>query len=232
MEEIKKQLAREAICLNVGGFRPGTALTDSWIGKVMLAATGERWPIFEGNPMIPLCQINLKELPYRPDILADIEFITVFLDHERLPLDKPNGDGWCLRAYKDINELVALTQPIHNSLIRPMPMRGVYIVDDFPQWEDDDFPLRDLFLDESNGLDFHAICENAIGNKLGGWPTLLQGGLFSANFNQDPAIPRYAFQIDSISMNNFSWGYGGIGYFGRGTAAGTEDNWYLEWQSL
>jgi hypothetical protein len=66
--------------------------------------------------------------------------------------------------------------------------------------------------------------------KLGGWPTLIQSEIFWAPWNRHPAAPEYVFQIDSTGKGNWSWGDGGVGYFGRGTAPGKTDEWALAWQ--
>ncbi|MHC4974852.1 MAG: DUF1963 domain-containing protein, partial [Planctomycetota bacterium] len=74
------------------------------------------------------------------------------------------------------------------------------------------------------------LFENTPGFKLGGWPTLIQSEIFWAPWNRHPAAPEYVFQIDSTAKGNWSWGDGGVGYFGRGTAPGKTDEWALAWQ--
>jgi uncharacterized protein YwqG len=38
------------------------------------------------------------------------------------------------------------------------------------------------------------------------------------------------FQIDTTEKGNWQWGDAGVGYFGRRTAAGHEDEWAISWQ--
>ena len=64
--EAKKRLVRRAIQYQIGGFRPEENSDASWFGRVNLAAPGEEWPLTEGKPMHALCQINVEELPFRP----------------------------------------------------------------------------------------------------------------------------------------------------------------------
>ena len=45
--------------------------------------------------MHALCQINLKEFPWHPPRLKDLEFITIFVGPDRLPTDGINGANWC-----------------------------------------------------------------------------------------------------------------------------------------
>lgn len=62
------------------------------------------------------------------------------------------------------------------------------------------------------------------------WHTLIQSEIYWAPYNQHPAKPEYIFQIDSTEKGNWMWGDNGVGYFGRGTKEGHEDEWTIEWQ--
>lgn len=90
MNEFRKNLGRQAIILEIGGFKPDDNLLASWFGKVNLCGPGETWPEMNGEPMHALCQINLSQLPFRPPRLEDVEFITVFIGPRELPFDSPN----------------------------------------------------------------------------------------------------------------------------------------------
>ncbi|MCP4132848.1 MAG: hypothetical protein GY754_17920, partial [bacterium] len=50
IEEIKKQLLKKAIQLQIGGFRPPEDISTSWFGKVNLCAKDESWPHYQGLP--------------------------------------------------------------------------------------------------------------------------------------------------------------------------------------
>lgn len=227
MDEIRKKLKRQAIAFTVGGFRPSTDPFESWFGRVSVGAPGEEWPLFEGKPMQALCQINTSNLPFRPSGLEDIEFLTAFINPENLPMDTKNGEGWCIRAYKNLNELVHIEQPKIDSKIKPFPMSYRVITEDYPCWEDVEVDMPDEIAD-----DYYDHFENVSGLKLGGWPTLIQGEIFWAPWNKHPAFPKYVFQIDSEEKSNWAWGHGGVGYFGRGTAEGKSDEWAFSWQCL
>jgi hypothetical protein len=226
-ESIRAELRRRAIVLEVGGFRPPDDPLASWFGRIAVGAPGEEWPVHNGSPMLPLCQINLTSLPFRPPHLDDMEMIAVFIGPAKLPIDKPNGDGWLLRTYKTLSGLVPIQGPDTRAAIRVFPMRPKVIEDDFPCWEDVPIEVPDEI---SN--DFQDLYENTSGFKLGGWPSLLQGEIFWAPWNRHPAEPEYVFQIDSNEKAGWSWGDDGVGYFGRGTAAGKENEWTLSWQCL
>jgi uncharacterized protein YwqG len=227
MENLRRQLARSATRFEIGGFRPTEGEFESWFGRVNVCASGETWPESGGKPMHALCQINVCKLSTRPELLTDIDFIAVFVGPDALPVDAPNGENWCLRAYKNIDTLVSLPPRDTNSPIRAFPMQPKTIEADFPCWGDVPADIADEL--EERYFDFY---ENVGGLKLGGWPTLIQSEIYWAPFNQHPALPEYAFQIDSTEKGNWAWGHSGVGYFGRGTAPGMENEWALAWQCL
>ena len=224
LQQIVAQLRRKASRMVVGGFRPPEQPDASWFGRVRLARPEEPWPSHGARPMIPLCQLNLKEAPYVPAALSDIALLTVFISARSLPLDRPNGDGWELRAYSSLDGLVEIDAPRHGSHIRPLPIRWELIDADYPCWED-----AVSVVPANVSEEYLDLFENAPDSKVGGWPTLLQSEIYWAPFNRHPANPTYAFQIDSEEKAGWMWGDAGVGYFGRGTgeAAAT---WTLAWQ--
>jgi uncharacterized protein YwqG len=224
--EIRERLTRRAIVLDVGGFQASQDPTESWFGHVSVCATGESWPETGGRPMHALCQINLTGIPFRPKRLEDVEMLAVFIGPDTLPMDEPNGQNWCIRAYPRIAGLVPLAHRDTGSKIKSFPMRARVVEHDFPCWED--VPLE---LSEEIAADnYFDLFENTSGLKLGGWPTLVQAEIYWAPWNRHPAAPEYVFQIDSENKAHWSWGDGGVGYFGRGTAEGKEDEWTCAWQ--
>lgn len=222
-EDLRARLRRPAIRMQIGGFRPPDAPGGSWFGRVDLALPGEAWPTTGGLPMLPLCQINLAELPYRPPRLEDLAMIAVFVGPVELPDDTPNGDAWCLRAYPELSRLVPLAAPAR-SPIRAFPMRPEAIEDDFPAW--DDLPGDVGEMDDEG---YEDRFPNQDGLKLGGWPTLVQGEI-SWPAADAHAGPEYVFQVDTVEKAGWTWGDGGVGYFGRGTAPGRTGEWALSWQ--
>jgi hypothetical protein len=222
---IREQLRRRAVLLEIGGFRPPDNPTGSWFGRVNFGLPDEAWPMMNDSPMRALCQINLTEMPFRPPRLQDIEFIAIFIGPEELPLDAPNGENWCLRAYKELTQLTPLAQVDTGSPIKPFPMRAHLVEEDYPCWED--VPLE--VPEEVEGR-YYDLFENVWGFKLGGWPSLVQSEIFWASGNKHSIDPEYVFQIDTIEKANWMWGDNGVGYFGRGTKEGHTDEWALAWQ--
>lgn len=226
-QELENQLAKRAIKFQVGGFRPDDSLTASWFGKVLVGKKDDTWPLSNGQPMLPICQLNLAAIPNRPDNLKDIAFIAVFVDANQLPNDTPNGVGWELRTYSSLDELHPLEQKQVESHIKPFQLLAETFERDFPKWEDCPVEIPDEFDD-----DYYDLFPNQDGIKLGGWPTLVQSEIFWAPFNQHPAEPEFAFQIDSVEKANWQWGDNGVAYFGRGTKPDTKEVWAFSWQCL
>lgn len=225
LESLRDRLRRRAIRMEIGGFRPPEGPGGSWFGRVNLALPGEEWPTHGGKPMYALTQIDLTQLPFRPPRLDEVEMITVFISADLLSYDGPNGDGWLLRAYPDVSALVLLEPVDTGSEIKPFPMRPQVIEEDYPAWEDLPTGLAEAFAGE-----YYDHFSTAEGFKLGGWPLLVQHHVSWGAWDIHPAAPEYVFQIDSTDKGNWGWGDRGVGYFGRGTAAGHTDEWALSWQ--
>lgn len=227
IDEFRNQFDRKAIVMEIGGFRPSDHPLASWFGRVNMGALEETWPLQDERPMLALAQINLTELPFPIPGIDDIDFITVFIGPEKLPLPhEKNGSHWVLRAYKKIADLVPLEKPNSPTSIKPFQMRPKIVEHDFPCFDDVPLAFREQLWEAYQADQI----ENVGGFKLGGWPTLIQSEIDWAPYNQHPAKPQYAFQIDTTEKGHWMWGDNGVGYFGRGTAKGRSDDWILEWQ--
>jgi hypothetical protein len=217
------QIVRRAVRLRVGGFRPTDNPFASWFGKVLVAGAGENWPAVHGKPMCPLCQINLNEFPFKPQLISNLAFITIFIDPDEIPRDEDaNGTSWCLRAYSSTDELIPLAQVKTASSIKPFPMLPEVIEQDFPHYDDCPVTIPTRFEE-----DYSTRFPTADGIKFGGWPLLIQGEL---DWNSAAAEPAFVFQIDSIEKAHWQWGDGGIAYFGRAPTAEYQQEWWFSWQ--
>ena len=170
IDRLRQQLARKASKMIVGGFRPSNDPFASWFGRVKVALPHETWPMHRNRPMTPLCQINCAELPYRPESLADVAFISVFVDLDEFPFTnvddpadfdpvKTNGDRWLLRAYPSMDGLVRTAEPSKRGIMKPYQRVGTVwkpyalkrvTIKPFPvRWElvEDDYPARASFHD-------------------------------------------------------------------------------------
>lgn len=227
IDEFMSRHSRRAILMEIGGFRPMDYLTSSWFGSVNLGAVGESWPNYKGQPLQALAQVNLTELPFCPSGLGDIEFITVFITSEQLPLPQDqNGSNWVLRAYTNLESLIPIEKPVMNTSIKPFPMQPRVIENDYPSIDDIPFAMRKHILAAQLSDQYR----NNEGFKLGGWPTTVQSEIDWGDQVQFSIRPEFIFQIDSTEKGNWMWGDNGIGYFGRGTVEGYTDQWVLDWQ--
>ena len=214
---------RTASVAQVGDFLPPEEITASWFGDVRVGTEGEYWPHWV-NPetgqtvyLTPLAQINLTEVPYVPDKLKKFKLITVFIDAEELPFETPNGEGWAVRAYESLDNLVSLPRPGVKFEIVAMPMKWKLQEKEGPSWE---AACHITDLHEFNIVtdsEYDDRYYNSKGTKIGGHPHLIQGPL---EFMDD-----FMFQIDSEEKAGWMWGDCGIGYFGL------DDNgqWLFEW---
>lgn len=162
-QELGNSIRRKAIQFQIGGFRPEDSTSASWFGKVLLGKPDEKWPESNGSPMIPICQINLTEISELPEQLSDLQLITLFIDSEELPDDSPNGEGWLIRTYDNLSELVHLENPEYSSPIKPYQMKTLEPQDDYPFLEDLPVDLPEEFEE-----DYHTLFPNVEGVKLGG----------------------------------------------------------------
>ncbi len=226
IELFRAKFRRQAVVMEIGGFRPVEDARASWFGHVTCRLPHETWPVTtQGKPMAALAQINLTGLPFVPPRLKDLEMITVFID----PTDPGGWDergSWCLRAYPRLAALVPLVSPgSPDGGLKPFQMKPKLIEEDYPVYDDieEEIPVE---------LQNTEIFRNVSGFKLGGWPSLIQSEIFWAPFNRHPARPEFVFQIDSTAKGNWSWGDSGVGYFGRGTSEGHRNEWILAWQCM
>lgn len=214
-QEIIDKISKPATLFKVGGFKPSEEKNSSWFGKVLLSKEGEKWPEYNGNLLTPLCQLNISSLPYKPDELKEIVFMTVFIDENGL--NKSTNKTVIVRTYKSLEDLVELEQPNYNSSIKPFQLEPYLEKNDCPTWDDCPMKIPEEF-EENYEIHF----ENKAGIKIGGWPSLIQGEIFLESNDAE-----YIFQIDSIEKANWQWGDGGVGYFAKDSKT---QNWLFEWQ--
>gem|GEM_PF-3203396 len=228
----------------------------SVFGMVRVSSPGETWPRFKGIPMIPICQLNLDEVPIKPDILSDLSMITVFIKAEdELPDHASEGSkSWAVRAYPSLENLSEIeTIPEIPQLdfqnIIPCGIQWKKIWDDYPCWHDA-LPLLMQFTGEKDHtreiMDVaHVFCDqykNHGKSKVGGWPSSIQAPcsesyrleaqLRGSETKPDPTGEtgaRYVFQLASEDEAEWTWGDAGFAYFERGSGT-FADTWYFNWQ--
>lgn len=200
---------KRASIAQIGGFKPTNDPLASRFSGSFAMLPEESWPEHQGNPLQSFLQIRVSDLPYVPRQISEFQLITVFVDEDNLPYDKPNGQGWLVRAYKTLDNLKPRDNPIQGSHIRPFEIQWKEVADEGPNWEDA-WTVCDL--DEFNNLDdttdlYYDTYENHYFTKVGGWPSLIQSSL-------NMGAENFVFQIGSEEKANWSWVDQGTAYFG------------------
>ena len=203
LELLKSHLRRAALA-QIGGFRPPEDLRTSWFGRGV-CLPGEALPSYKGKDMFPLLQINVSELPFIPAELSNTQLLIVFHSREEHPFDKPHGEGWMIREYESLNDLVPLPKSSEPEMVRPFPIKWSLIEDDAPGWEDawsllDLSPVND---EEASSAFFHRFNRYS-GTKVGGFPYEIQHGV---------GLEDFVFQIGSEEKPGWVWVDDGVAYY-------------------
>ncbi|MDO4230237.1 MAG: DUF1963 domain-containing protein [Capnocytophaga sp.] len=227
--EIKSKLARPCTAFETGGFRPTGERTESWIGRVFLCRPDEAKSVTDkhGKPLYALAQFYLPALPYVPESLKHITYLTVFMGEEfpyvkgEYGIDKTdengeqywemhaelgnNGDGWLIREYTADDELIeyefeTLEYP------KALPLKANYIAEDYPMWDGGGIPMdiEDEICDlkDEYDLDYHDDIKTAHSyqHKFGGYASFCQSGV---DFSDDDNA-EFVFQISSDEKAEFN----------------------------
>jgi hypothetical protein len=238
LETFTRANTRRASVLEVGGFRPTGAPDASHFGLTPLAKAGEGYPVNAlGQPLEFICQLNLTQAPFVPEILSDIALITVFVDAPRRFNPEDDRSSWCVRAHESPEGLVALEPP--PSLATPRWLHGKGFearwseVADHPVYDDPDLKIVSGF--DRSGVHLN----NQRRSKIGGYPSNIQHEVTWAAYrmNDDGVLENplhgkvgFAFQIDSESKVGLNWVDGGTVYVGRGVSDDTRGQWFVSWQ--
>ncbi|HEX5244758.1 MAG TPA: hypothetical protein VFW23_15955 [Tepidisphaeraceae bacterium] len=178
------------------------AQRSSFWNHVNLIGAGETWPHFNGVPLFPILQINCAEIELAENPLAGYSFVTLFANSNGSIADF--GEDIVIRAYRPQDKIVSVEPPC-DPLDAPCKLLAADAVDSFPD-ENDLPPGLKVFLRESN--EKHAILhqDEKLSSRLGGWPGWLQSGRISS-------FGKFAFQVDSLDVENWDCGDSTIHYF-------------------
>jgi hypothetical protein len=226
-ETPEERFGRPALLFEQSDARKQTIQPTSRFGRVTHGLPGEKWPNWEGTTLAPLLQLNLSDCPFRPSSMLDVAFLTLFIHPDRYPEEEENGTAWCLRTYPSCHSLRPLDTPKCHWGVTEIALDHPILVEDYPCFQD--------LVEDVDDRDWVAISKNhptRDGIKVGGWPRLLQSEILWAPDKAHPAKPEYAFQVDGLSVADWSGGERGCVYLGRGTASGHKHTWCLQWQSL
>lgn len=211
LESIKKAVVKQAVIFETGGKRPTKELMESWIGRVGWKTTDENIPEdCNGEPMIPLMTLFIKDLPHIPEVVNSVELITVFISAAAIEAVTLEDDDFCVRTYHSLEDLESCDW--HTDYIKAFPLTPKVLNEDYPMWDSEDIPesLRERILElESDGeIDyFEDIADtDECYHKLGGYPSYIQSGIAWDNY-------EFIFQIVSDEKADFYFGDDGNIYF-------------------
>jgi len=176
-----------------------------------------------GAPLMLVCQMNLTNAPSVPELLKDVKMITFFAAEES-ELAEEGGTDWVVRTYDSLEGLVPLVPPAGAPKVRKGFESKWVDCEDYPSLDDPGRVVPDGFDDSEIEV------ESANRTKIGGWPANIQGEQWW-EYREHAADPKYCFQIASEEKVGLQRGDGGTLFVARGTAAGCENQWFLDWQS-
>lgn len=127
--------------------------------------------------------LNLTQIPFVPEAVKGTKVIAVFLS-PNFAKDLSNLSGnFCIREYDSIEELVPNEMSLTFPALKPFPLIPKLVVDEFPQWDTEDFPnnIQDRILELENTIEIDyyedIFEENHYIHKLGGYACFAQSGI-------------------------------------------------------
>ncbi|NRA86187.1 MAG: DUF1963 domain-containing protein [Rhizobiales bacterium] len=223
------ELVNFVIFGEIGGVEPQkNNRAKSWWGGNFLATEGEGIPICKqsGRSMHPILQIRVDELPEVPSAFKGFVLINIWMDLQGSELWRgTNGNGFLVRTYTDIENLVPLGFGYRESSALPtFPVLWQKTTVEQPSWEDmaDEVPTNvarasadDWFFKSQYSSEQYHDFRSKYPIKVGGWPAWIQGSDWPKN-------AKYAFQVDSTFKGKLGLGDNGSFYIFK-----TPDNWEI-----
>ena len=177
---------------------------------------GESWPEYEGHPLFPILQVNCDDVKLPDNPLTDFSFVTLFSVAGDVP--RNFGKDIVVRAYGREDKIVRAEPPC-DPLEAPSKLSLTEEMISYPDVNDLPPGLR-VFLEESGENEKVLGPDEKLNSRLGGWPGWVQSGRLSV-------LGRFAFQVDSLDVENWDCGDCTIHYFFLDGAA-FDFSWCLE----
>lgn len=233
-EFVRQLMEREAVQCTLVIPDPGTqpeSPVATRFAEVVCGNKGEKWPLCKDRPMVGICQFNLTEMPYVPDHLNDLAFVSFFLapGEDCQDIDIPYSpdrerEKWVVRAYRSLDDLAPYTDaPKTPETLRPCGARFEIMTDYLRLWNrlcmirdshnlPDDW-VRDVLKGIFDFLD--AQGDRCWGTKIGGWVPCIW------------RVSRWplAFQIGSEKEVGLNWGKGGCLFLWRDKSPDAKQEW-------
>lgn len=183
IQSIQDRLAKPALKLTAGGFRPSHSDEESWLGRVFLFREEEELPINSaGEILLPFAQFHLPSLPFRSPHLQGVKVLTVFMANPFPDELEPMGERWLVREYRDEDVLVRKELTAEKAFLKPFPLKAEVVPADYPLWDGGGVPrdleLEILELERSGRIEcYYDLTTHCYEHKLGGYPSFCQSGI-------------------------------------------------------
>ena len=176
----------------------------SFWNHVNVMGVDEVWPKNQGEPLLPILQINCADVPLADNPLSDFSLVTLFAAAGDVL--GALGEDIVVRAYGRDEPLVPIEPPC-DSLSTPSRLSLSGDLISYPD-ENDLPPGLKMFLEDSGDPEQVLTQEDSekLNSRLGGWPGWLQSGRLSE-------FSKFAFQVDSLDVDNWDCGDCTIHYF-------------------
>ena len=220
IKDIKRCLARPALKLIAGGFRPAGTDEESWLGTVFLFGPDEIVPINKaGEQLLPYAQFYLPGLPFNCPALAGVRVLTLFVSDPFPEPWEPMGNNWVIREYGPNDVVVRKMLPVEGSFLKPFPLKVESVAEDFPLWDGggvpSDLEVEILKLERAGEIQsYYDLVTHTYDHKIGGYPSFCQSGV-------DPGEGfEFVFQISSSAKINLNVVDSGSLMFWKNVATG------------
>jgi hypothetical protein len=176
----------------------------SFWNHVNVLGVGEEWPCFRGDPLFPMLQINCADVTLKDNPLAEFSFVTLFAAAGGVLGNL--GEDIAVRGYHRDEPLLQIEPPC-DPLDTPNKLSMSDDLISYPD-ENDLPPGLKVFLEDSGDPEQVLTQEDSekLNSRLGGWPGWLQSGRLSG-------FGTFAFQVDSLDVENWDCGDCTIHYF-------------------
>jgi hypothetical protein len=182
--------------------RMDLAFRGSFWNHVNILGAGEEWPYFRGQPLFPIIQIKCADIPLSDNPLSEFSFVTLFSIAGDVPANF--GEDIVVRFYRSDEKLVT-AKPPSNPLDCPTELSFCEELISYPD-ENDLPPGMKVFLDDFGDPE-NVLCQDEkLNSRLVGWPGWIQNGRLSGFY-------KFAFQVDSLDVENWDCGDCSIHYF-------------------
>jgi hypothetical protein len=181
----------------------------SFWNHVNVLGVNEEWPRHEGHPLFPILQINCADVTLKDNPLAEFSFVTLFSAAANVLRNL--GEDIVVRAYRR-NDKIVRVEPPCDPLEAPSRLSLADELISYPDVNDLPPGLR-VYLEESGDGENVLSQDEQLNSRLGGWPGWLPNNRLSG-------FGEFAFQVDSLDVENWDCGDCTIHYFFLGDTAG------------